>query len=99
MEMLFKPLPYTLNIIDSYIIHSKWSFFRKKKKSQYVIAHRCQHVDIIAEVSHKCDDAHSLSETFNLAEEQHEAVLLSQLIQRSSLPLILTHEFALGLSG
>lgn len=42
-----------------------------------IVAHRGQHVDIIIEVAHKRDDAHSLSEPLNLAEEEHETVFLS----------------------
>lgn len=63
------------------------------------VPHRGQHANVVAEVPYESDDAHPLSEALDLAEEEHEAVFLSQLLQRSPLLLILTQQLTLGLGG
>lgn len=58
-------------------------------KVYFSLAHRGQHADVVGEISHKSNDAHPLREALDLAEQEHEAVFLRQLIQRPALPLIL----------
>jgi len=60
---------------------------------------RRQHGDVVGEVPHEGDDVHALREPLDLAEEQHEAIFLGQLVQGPPLALVLPHDLDLRLGG
>ena len=59
--------------------------------------YRREHLQVVLEVAQEGHASHPLGQPLHLAEEQHEAVLGRQLLQRLPLPLVLPQQLHLRL--
>lgn len=59
------------------------------------VIYRSEHLNALGEIPQECHDGHLLHETLDLAELDHEAILICQVLQRSAFLLVLTQNFQL----